>query len=174
MSQKMPILELTGISRLYNCYNFSTDNRKPDAGFLGFCQATHTLAKRAFPDPACATQETCQTHHKSRHNRLYRPPSRDSIRCLYGLGVWVFVGFFNMPDILDSSHYQWQLYLILINWSMIFFSYFYVCYRNNRFDLFKDILGLFFIWLLAGFITCRALAQLFGNRLSGKDKSHPY
>lgn len=96
------------------------------------------------------------------------------IRCLYGLGVWVFIGFFlfNMPDILDSSHYQWQLYLIFINWTMIFFSYFYVCYRNNRFDLFKDIFGLFFIWLLAGFITCRALAQLFWKPFVWEKTNH--
>ena len=45
------------------------------------------------------------------------------IRCLYGLGVWAFIGFIlcSIPDIVNSSHYSWQLYLILINWTMIFF-----------------------------------------------------
>ena len=74
----------------------------------------------------------------------------------------VYRGFsFNIPDISNTPHYQWQFFVMLINWTMIFFSYFYVCYRENRLGLFKDIFGLFFICLLAGFITYRALMQLF-------------
>lgn len=96
------------------------------------------------------------------------------IRCFYGLGVWVFIGVFllNIPDILNPPHYQWQFFVMLINWTMIFFSYFYVCYRENRFDLFKDIFGLFFIWLLAGFITCRALMQLFWSPFVWEKTNH--
>ncbi|EJW20836.1 hypothetical protein IMCC14465_06320 [alpha proteobacterium IMCC14465] len=96
------------------------------------------------------------------------------IRCLYGLGVWVFIGIFlwSMPDIFVMSHYQWQLKVIVMNWGMIFFSYFYVCYRTKRRDLFKDIFGLFFIWLLAGFITCRAISQLFWTPFVWEKTNH--
>jgi cellulose synthase/poly-beta-1,6-N-acetylglucosamine synthase-like glycosyltransferase len=95
-------------------------------------------------------------------------------RCLYGLGAWVFivVCLFSIPDIQSFADYQWQLFVILINWAMIFYSYFYVCHRAKRSDLFKDIFGLFVIWLLAGFITCRAIAQLFWSPFTWEKTNH--
>jgi cellulose synthase/poly-beta-1,6-N-acetylglucosamine synthase-like glycosyltransferase len=38
-------------------------------------------------------------------------------RCLYGLGVWVFIGvcLFRIPDIQSLADYQWQLFVIFIN-----------------------------------------------------------
>lgn len=55
---------------------------------------------------------------------------------------------------------------------MIFYSYFYVCRRAKRSDLYKDIFGLFVIWLLAGFITCRAIAQLFWSPFTWEKTNH--
>lgn len=95
-------------------------------------------------------------------------------RCLYGLGVWVFIGvcLFSIPDIRSLADYQWQLFVIFINWAMIFYSYFYVCRRAKSSDLYKDIFCLFVIWLLAGFITCRSIAQLFWSPFTWEKTNH--